>query len=176
MLLLFRHDRSRALTLLAVSMKSCKRLNGLRFFCRFLLCGFLEWCNARNLLAFGLCKFIRRLHVEPKAGMRSKRRRQAQRHLRRDARAAIENLGKSHTRNVKMLRNVRNIHPFQVFLKHLAGMRRIVHFGGHIVSLVVIPIIEQNCVFAGKGEGQTIVAVDLNRPMPLASLEPMQSP
>lgn len=33
-----------------------------------------------------------------------------------------------------MPRNMSDIHPFQVFLKDLAGMRRIVHFSGHIVS------------------------------------------
>jgi hypothetical protein len=79
--------------------------------------------------------------------MRSQRRRQAQRHLRGDARAAIENPGKRNARNVKMLRYMSDVHPFQVFLKHLAWVRRIVHFRGHIFSLVVIPIIEQNGVF-----------------------------
>ena len=66
---------------------------------------------------------------------------------------AIENPRKSYARNVKMLRYASNVHPFQVFLKHLARMRRIVHFRGHIVSLVVIPKIQQDYVFAVKGEG-----------------------
>jgi hypothetical protein len=35
-----------------------------------------------------------------------------------------------------MLGNVRNVHPFQVFLKHPAGMRWIVHFRWHIVFFV----------------------------------------
>lgn len=108
--------------------------------------------------------------------MRSERRRQAQRHLRGDARSAIENFGKSDPRNVKMLRYVSNVHPFQVFLKHLAGVRRIMHLRGRILSLVVIPIIEQHCVFAVEGEGQTIVAVYPDRPVPLSALQPMQSP
>jgi hypothetical protein len=46
-----------------------------------------------------------------------------------------------------MLRYMSNVHPFQVFLKYLTGVRRIVHFRGHSFSLVVIPIIEQNGVF-----------------------------
>ena len=69
-----------------------------------------------------------------------------------------------------------DVHSFQVFLKHPSWVGRIVHFRRHIVSLVVIPVIEQNCVFAFEGEGQTIVAVDPDRPMPLAALQPMQSP
>jgi hypothetical protein len=39
-----------------------------------------------------------------------------------------------------MLGYARDVHPFQVFLKHLAGVRRIVHLRGHIVSLVVVAI------------------------------------
>jgi len=38
--------------------------------------------------------------------------------------------------------HMRDAHPFQVFLKHPAGVRRIVHFRGHIV-LAEIPSIER---------------------------------
>jgi hypothetical protein len=117
------------------------------------LCGDAEWCDFGDFLTLGLSEFIRRLHIKPEAGVRSQGRGQAQRHLRGYARAAIENFGKRHARDVKMLRDMRNVHPFQVFLKDLAGVRRIVHFRGHNVSLVVIAVIEQNGIFAFKGEG-----------------------
>ena len=75
--------------------------------------------------------------------MRSRRRREAQRHLRGDARTAVENPGESDTRNVKMPGYVSDVHPLQVFLKDLAGVRRIVYFRGHFV-LAAIPSIARS--------------------------------
>jgi hypothetical protein len=77
---------------------------------------------------------------------------------------------------MKMPGNMCDVHPFQIFLKDLAGVGRIVHFRGHSVSLVVIAIIQQNGIFAFKSKGQTVVAVDPDRPVLLATLQPMQSP
>jgi len=89
--------------------------------------GYIEALNLWPLFVGGLPHIVARLQIVPKAGVGSERVRQAQRHIRRNARRAVENARESGARDMQALGGSGYANISKVFAQYLARMRRIEH-------------------------------------------------